>query len=69
VPLKFNALLRDEGIDPADVRLLRHQTGKVRGRTPYVLWRDDPAAFERYQSTQDSALREKIPASTLGSVH
>lgn len=59
MPLKFNALLRDEGIDPADVRLLRHQTGKVRGRTPYVLWRDDPAAFERYQSTQDSAPRER----------
>jgi hypothetical protein len=59
VPLKFNALLRDEGIDPADVRLLRHQTGKIRGRTPYTLWRDEPAAFERYQSTQDSAPRER----------
>lgn len=59
MPLTFNALLASEGIDPANVRLLRHQTGKARGRTPYSLWRDDPAAFERYQSTQDSAPRER----------
>ncbi len=48
-------LLADEGINPSDVRLLRHQTGKVPGRTPYSLWRDDQAAFERYQSTQDGS--------------
>jgi len=59
LPLRFNSLLIDEGIAPVDVRLLRHQTGKVRGRTPYTLWRDDPEAFERYQSTQDSAPRER----------
>ncbi|KTE04104.1 hypothetical protein ATE68_00075 [Sphingopyxis sp. H038] len=53
MPLTFNMLLRSEGIDPAEVRLLRHQTEKERGRTPYSLWRDDPAAFERYQSVQD----------------
>ena len=57
--IRFNALLADEGIDPATVRLLRHQTGKVRGRTPYSLWRDDLEGFERYQSTQDSAPRER----------
>lgn len=59
MPLKFNALLKDEGIEPLEVRLLRHQTGKIRGRTPYTLWRDDPAGFEQYQSTQDSAPRER----------
>ncbi|PTS87394.1 MULTISPECIES: GIY-YIG nuclease family protein [unclassified Caulobacter] len=59
MPLRLNNLLRDEGIDPADVRLLRHQTSKVRGRTPYTLWRDDPGSFETYQSTQVSAPRER----------
>lgn len=53
--LRFNMLLADEGITPSDVRLLRHQTGKVPGRTPYSLWRDDPVAFERYQSLQDGS--------------
>jgi hypothetical protein len=57
--LRFNMLLADEGIDPSEVRLLRHQTDKVVGRTPYSLWRDDVAAFERYQSTQDSEPRQR----------
>jgi hypothetical protein len=57
MPLRFNMLLRDEGIDPSDVRLLRHQTNKGPARTPYTLWRDDLAAFERYQSIQRSARR------------
>jgi len=59
VPFRFNMLLQDEGIDPADVRLLRHQTGKVPGRTPYTLWRDDIAGFQRYQSTQDPSPRQR----------
>jgi hypothetical protein len=53
MPLKLNMLLSDEGIDPAGVRLLRHQTKEVDGRTPYILWRDNPEGFEAYQSTQD----------------
>src|ERR1700735_3876539 len=57
--LRFNMLLKAEGIEPSDVRLLRHQSGKVLGRTPYSLWRDDVAAFERYQSTQDSDPRQR----------
>ena len=57
MPLRFNSLLRDEGVDPAQVRLLRHQTGRVPGRTPYALWRDDRAGFERYQSIQNAAKR------------
>lgn len=48
----FNSLLEESGIRPADVRLLRHHTRGAEGRTPFTLWRDDRAAFERYQSTQ-----------------
>jgi hypothetical protein len=62
MPLYFNMLLRDEGIDPSYVRLLRHQTGKVPGRTPYTLWRDDMRAFQRYQSTQDPTRRAYFDA-------
>ena len=48
----FNELLTEAGIDPKEVRLLRHQTRGLGGRTPFTLWRDDLPAFERYQSTQ-----------------
>jgi len=50
--LTFNMLLLDEGIDPRDVRLLRHQTVAKDGLTPYALWRDTPAEFEHYRSAQ-----------------
>lgn len=50
--LTFNSLLDDYGIDPRDVRLLRHQTIKYAGRTPYTLWRDDHDGFLLYQSIQ-----------------
>ena len=62
MPLMFNMLLEDAGISPSDVRLLRHQTGKVPGRSPYTLWRDDVTAFEQYQSTQDPAKRARFDA-------
>ena len=52
MPLLFNTLLHDAGLPPNQVRLLRHQTGKSRGRTPYTLWRDDRIAFEQFQSYQ-----------------
>ena len=32
--LRFNMLLADAGIDPADVRLLRHQTTGTMGKLP-----------------------------------
>ncbi|MFL9823416.1 GIY-YIG nuclease family protein [Rhodoplanes sp. SY1] len=57
--LRFNMLLEDAGIAPSDVRLLRHQTVRVIGRTPYSLWRDDPAAFESYQAIQDGTPRHR----------
>ena len=50
--LYFNTLLEQAGIDPADVRLLRHHKVYQGGRTPYSLWRDDRPEFERYQSSQ-----------------
>lgn len=52
MPFMFNTLLEDAGLAPSEVRLLRHQTGRARGRTPYSLWRDDRSGFERYQSYQ-----------------
>ena len=58
--LRFNMLLVDAGIAPRNVRLLRHQTGKVLGRSPYTLWRDDPEGFERYQNTQTPARRSSF---------
>lgn len=57
MPFRFNTLLEDAGVAPSEVRLLRHQTGKIRGRTPYSLWRDDRQGFERYQSYQRGGVR------------
>ena len=57
MPIRFNMLLRDEGIDPSDVRLLRHQTVRNSNRTPYTLWRDNLADFEKYQSMQLASRR------------
>jgi hypothetical protein len=52
MPLTFSCLLKSEGINPNEVRLLRHQTAPFQGRTPYTLWRDQPDQFEIYQSYQ-----------------
>jgi len=50
--LHFNMLLTEAGLDIREVRLLRHQSVGVNRLTPYTLWRDDVAEFERYQSAQ-----------------
>lgn len=50
--LHFNMLLSESGIAPGEVRLLRHQQVGAKNRTPYSLWRNDVAEFERYQSAQ-----------------
>ena len=47
----FNALLRDEGIDPADVKLVRHQDWR-HAETPYQLWWRAVGRFELYQQIQ-----------------
>jgi len=47
----FNSLLKDVGIDPGDVRLLRHQDQRGgKDKTPYLLWTADPLELERYQA-------------------
>lgn len=58
--LSFNALLSSYGIDPAKVRLLRHQTNPFQGRTLYGLWRDHHPEFVRYQSIQTSQNRSRL---------
>lgn len=50
--LTFNMVLKNGGLDPSEVRLMRHQHVAESGLTPYSLWRDDRAEFERYQSAQ-----------------
>lgn len=49
--ITFNLLLRQAGLDPETVRLLRHQDRRAdRDRAPYRLWRDFPDDFMTYQS-------------------
>lgn len=60
--LQFTDLLVKAGLDPAQVRLLRHQTKAPSGRTPYVLWRDKKSAFDDYQSVQTIGNRGNLAA-------
>lgn len=60
MPLTFNMLLADAGLNPCDVRLMRHQHVADSGLTPYILWRDDLAEFERYQSAQRASSRSRF---------
>jgi hypothetical protein len=60
--LLFTDLLVKAGFVPSQVRLLRHQTKAPNGRTPYVLWRDQRAAFEEYQSVQTTGNRASLAA-------
>lgn len=59
MPFQFNSLLDDTGIDPADVRLLRHQP-KVGDKFLLDVWRTDCAAFEDYQSVQLTSKRSSF---------
>lgn len=54
--MRFNTLLREAGIDPVDVRLLRHQA-QVGGRSLLDIWRIDRPLFEAYQAHQLSSAR------------
>jgi len=60
MPLKFASLLSISGIDPAEVRLLRHHN--ERGRAPYACWFSDKDAFEHWQSIQAAANRHRFVA-------
>src|SRR5437588_5036002 len=53
MPIMFNTLLKDVGLDLADVRLLRHKDQRAaKGRSLYELWRDAHQQFDLYQTTQ-----------------
>ncbi len=59
--IMFNSLLTQCGVEPENAILLRHQDARAaRGRTPYELWRDNRAAFEHYQATQNLAKRQQF---------
>jgi hypothetical protein len=61
VPIFFNAILAQVGVQPDLVILLRHQDrSAARGRTPYELWRDDTTAFDAYQGVQTIENRSKF---------
>ena len=45
--ISFNSLLRAESIDPATVKLVRHQDKRISGRpTPYQLWKMPDGSFD-----------------------
>ncbi len=52
MPMTFSDLLTSEAIDPKAVHLVRHQKQSGVRKTPYWLWRNDRAEFERYQCIQ-----------------
>lgn len=58
--LTFNTILLGAGLDPGEVRLLRHQAGPYDGRTPYTLWRDRLDDFLTYQSIQSAQNRSRL---------
>lgn len=58
--LTFNSILDGIGIDPRDVRLLRHTPDRYFGRTLYALWRDGHPDFLTYQSMQNVKMRERL---------
>src|SRR3954467_11479487 len=60
--LSFNNLLVLEGIDPTEVRLVRHQDSRLGPGRLYEAWRNDRGAFENYQSVQS---RDIFPVGDL----
>ena len=58
--LTFNDILRIEGVDPEQVRLIRHQDTRTQVVRPlYEIWRTEPERLERYQELQKpGAFRE-----------
>ena len=60
--LTLNQALVTYGLQPSEVRLLRHQTRGSDGRTPYMLWRDQRELFEAYQAVQQVSDRARVDA-------
>jgi hypothetical protein len=55
MPIMFNTVLKSEGVDPTDVRLVRHHDTRPECKnSPYALWKRDPALLNRYQSLQSN---------------
>jgi hypothetical protein len=50
--LTFNDILAIEGIDPARVRLVKHQDARARTPSLYEVWLSNPTRLERYQEIQ-----------------
>ena len=50
--IKFNDILRLEGVDPRKVRLVRHQDRRARTPSLYEIWRSDATKLEKYQAIQ-----------------
>lgn len=60
--ITFNALLREQGIDPSAVKLVRHQDTRAGGRsTPYEVWRAGDGGLELYQSIQKRPVLDGVP--------
>lgn len=60
--LTLNDLLTLQGVDPAQVRLVRHQDLRLPAGRLYEAWRNDRAAFEAYQSVQ---VRDVFPIDAI----
>jgi hypothetical protein len=60
--LTFNDLLVLEGLDPAQVRLVRHQDNRLRPGRLYEAWRNSRDIFEDYQSVQS---KNRFPVGDL----
>lgn len=54
--MSFNQLLEQAGLNPREVRLLRHAARSERAEMhPHTAWQRDRERFELYQSTQNPA--------------
>lgn len=60
--LTFNDLLVLGGLDPAQVRLVRHQDNRLRPGRLYEAWRNNRDTFEDYQSVQS---KNRFPVGDL----
>ena len=50
--ISLNDLLHLEDIDPASVKLARHQDRRIKAASLYTVWRSDQPRFEAYQKIQ-----------------
>ena len=63
MPIMFNTVIQEAGIQSKSVRLIRHKDKRAKqGLTPYELWRDDRHQFEVYQSVQNIFYRKQMKA-------